>query len=605
MTIRTVLPALCVSLWFAGAIAQTNPQPNPPAAGTQSKPDAAKPADAKPAAAKPATPKRPEMPADMKAFTAVSTIKDPAKKIEALEKWKKDFPDSQMRSVADTAILNTMLSQKPPDAPHIRAFADATYRGAEPKNRGSVAREIATSYLNHDLFLKDAGRYARKSLDSLRLSDYLDQQLASYAKRKQKPPSSEELKKRFDENRAGSVAVLGRIEVKLGHTAKGQKMLEDVYATFPKTLNVGATLGELAAKAGDDSKAMEYLIPARLSGRLEKSANEALEATYRKMHGGSLDGLEAMLDTEYRKRFPNPLQLAAYQPTEKRSDRVVLAEVFTGSGCPPCVGADLAFDAAMERYSRKELAVVMYHQHIPRPDPMTNLDTLARAKSYGVSAVPTYMIDGEKTIGGGPRENTKQVYERFDKEIEKDLETPADANLRAEASLAGNTVHVRASVDGVKSDSKDLKVQILLVEKEIHYGGENGVRFHSMVVRAVGRALAAAAKDGDHDSAKDAAKDGDATQGFAVDPAAGGSYEQSFDLGAVSKALRAHLDDYEAKGHRGEPFTFIEKKDRINRADLAVVVFVQDDQSKHVLQAAYIDLGQEPAHTVTEANGQR
>ncbi|HTX38449.1 MAG TPA: hypothetical protein VME43_25655 [Bryobacteraceae bacterium] len=584
MTIRTVLPALCVSLGFAGAIAQTNPQPNPPAPATQSKP----------AAAKPETPKRPEMPPDMKAFTASSTIKDPAKKIEALEKWKKDFPDSQFRSAADTAILNAMLSQKPPDAPHIRAFAEATYRGAEPKNRGSVARQIATSYLNHDLFLKDAERYARKSLDSLRLSDYLNEQLASYAKRKQKPPSTEELQKRFDENRAGSVAVLGRIEVKLGHTAKGQKMLEGVYATFPKTLDVGATLGELAAKAGDDSKAMEYLIPARLSGRLEKSADEALEATYREMHGGSLDGLEAMLDNEYRKRFPNPLQLAAYQPTEKRSDRVVLAEVFTGSGCPPCVGADLAFDAAMERYSRKELAVVMYHQHIPRPDPMTNLDTLARAKSYGVSAVPTYMIDGEKTVGGGPRENTEHVYDRFDKEIEKDLETPADANLRAEASLAGNTVHVRASVDGVKSNSKDLKVQILLVEKEIHYGGENGVRFHSMVVRAVGRDRTAAA-----------AKEDEATEGFALDPAAGGSFEQSFDLDAVSKALRAHLDDYEAKGHRGEPFTFIEKKDRINRADLAVVVFVQDDQSKHVLQAAYIDLGQEPAHTVTEANGQR
>ena len=58
-----------------------------------------------------------------------------------------------------------------------------------------------------------------------------------------------------------------------------------------------------------------------------------------------------MLDTEYHKRFPNPVHVEAYKPTAARTDRVVLAEVFTGSGCPPCAGADIAFDAAMERYA--------------------------------------------------------------------------------------------------------------------------------------------------------------------------------------------------------------------------------------------------------------
>ena len=70
------------------------------------------------------------------------------------------------------------------------------------------------------------------------------------------------------------------------------------------------------------------------------------------------------------------MKVEEYHPTEKRSDRLVLAEVFTGAGCPPCVGADLAFDAAMERYSPKDVAVVMYHEHVPRPDPMTNPDTI-------------------------------------------------------------------------------------------------------------------------------------------------------------------------------------------------------------------------------------
>ena len=148
---------------------------------------------------------------------------------------------------------------------------------------------------------------------------------------------------------------------------------------------------------------------------------------YKKSHNGSLDGLEAMLDTEYRKRFPNPVHVEAYKPGEKRSDRMVLAEVFTGSGCPPCAGADVAFDAAMERYARKDLAVVMYHVHVPRPDPMTTLETTARSKNYGVTGVPTFAIDGKKTMGGGPREYAPEVFERFQKDLEKDLETAAEA----------------------------------------------------------------------------------------------------------------------------------------------------------------------------------
>jgi len=224
----------------------------------------------------------------------------------------------------------------------------------------------------------------------------------------------------------------------------------------------------------------------------------------------------------------------------------------------------------MERYGAKNLTVVMYHQHIPRPDPMTNLDTQARAKSYSVNAVPTFVIDGKKTVGGGGRDNTKNRFDLISKDIDKDLETTSEAHIKVDAALTGNAVKVAANVSDVKSESKDLKIQILLVEKELRYSGENGVRFHPMVVRAMG---------------------GEKGEGYTLDPAAAKSFDANFDLESVSKALKTHLDDYEAKGHRGEPFKFSEKKFQINRNDLAVVVFVQDDKTKHVLQAAYVDLG--------------
>jgi hypothetical protein len=224
----------------------------------------------------------------------------------------------------------------------------------------------------------------------------------------------------------------------------------------------------------------------------------------------------------------------------------------------------------------------MYHVHIPRPDPMTTNETTSRSKNYGVSGVPTFAIDGRKTVGGGSRDMAPGVFERFQKDLEADLESPSEAKVKVDAGVNGGTVKVSASVDGVKSESTDLKVQILLVEKEIRHLGENGVRFHPMVVRGFG---------------------GEKGEGYAIQANGSGTFEASFDTEAIGKEIRKQLDEYEAKGHRGEKFTFSAKKDQINRADLAVVVFVQDDKTKHVLQAAYVDLGTPPnARPTTEAN---
>jgi hypothetical protein len=126
-------------------------------------------------------------------------------------------------------------------------------------------------------------------------------------------------------------------------------------------------------------------------------------------------------------------------------------------------------------------------------------------------------------------------------------------------------------------------VQILLVEKEIRYLGENGIRFHPMVVRALG---------------------GEAGEGYAIDAGGKGTFEASFDLDAISKDIKKQLDEYEAKGHRGESFQFTAKKYQIDRDNLAVVAFVQDNKTRHVLQAGYVDLGRAGgANPTTEANG--
>ena len=553
MTVRWMLPVVFAAAVVA--IAQTNDPPAPP--------------PAKPAAeAKPA-PR--ETPPDQKAFFEANKITDPEKKIEAIKKWKADFPNSEMQEGADSTILHTLTTKLPEQTARIRSFAVNYYRGAKPKNKASAATGIADEFLTANILLKDADTFARKAVDSMKLGPYMAEQTAAYEKRKQKPPSSEELKKRFDQSRASRLAILGRIEVKLGRAAAGQKMLEQSYSVNPDNGAVDSVLGELAAKRGDDAKAFEYLVQARLSGKSTKTANTAFEAIYRKQHNGLLDGLDAMLDEQYHKRYPNPVHVEAYKPSEKRTTRVVLAEVFTGAGCPPCVSADLAYEGAMERYNTKELIVAMYHQHIPQPDPMTNLDTRARLDAFKVGGVPTWFIDGTRGGGGGPRDTSPETFGRINPAIEKELEIAPEAQIKMDAALAGNSVKVNATVDEVKSEAKQLKVFAVLMEKELRYTGENGIRFHPMVVRAVAEG--------------------------AIDTA----FEHTFDLEEISKSAHDHLDDYEAKGHRGEPFQFTEKKYEINRGNLAVAVFVQDTESHHVLQAAFVDLSGHGPRPTTEA----
>jgi thiol-disulfide isomerase/thioredoxin len=564
MTAR-ILTALCLSLALSGANAQT-------------------------------TPPAPDTPPDEKAYREAGKIADPEKKITALEGIKKDFPDSRYVSAARSQIFNTLIQKMPDQKERIRKAAKTMFAAAVAKDRetskenkvatmasrGSTATRIADQLVTGGLLLKDAERYARRGVEALRESVWMAEQRAAYARGKMNMPSQELMARDFAETRASRIGTLGRVELKLGRTALAQRLLEESYAVTPSDEDVAAALGELAVKSGDDAKAMDYLISARLSGRAPDAANQAFETLYKKSHNGSLDGLEAMLDTEYFKRFPNPIHMEAYKPTEKRSDRMVLAEVFTGSGCGPCAGADVAFDAAMERYSRKDLAVVMYHVHIPRPDPMTIAETTARYKSYGENGVPAYAIDGKKTTGGNSRDMAQEVFDGFQKNLEADLEAAAEARVKIDASLNGGTVKVSAAVDNVRSDSKDLKVQIVLVEKEIRYLGENGIRFHPMVVRAFG---------------------GEKGEGYKIEANGKGTFDASFDLEAIGKDIRKQLDEYEAKGHRGEPFKFSAKKDQIGRADLAVVAFVQDDKTRHVLQAGYVDLGAPAgARPATEAN---
>lgn len=514
----------------------------------------AKPETEKPQTTGPSAPPARPTPPDVAAMQAAQKISDNDAKIAALEKWLNDFPDSSGRATALGLLFDTLIKHRPGDRVAILDYGQKYIdTGTEPFRASNYSR-IASGLLNAGIFLDEAAKIAEKGLTVF----------------------EEDENKRVTQSRATHLATLGRIRLKQGRVADAEKALKQAYAANPDIPTALIGLAELSDGKHDTKAALGYWMQAALTGRLSKDDREKFEAAYKKANNGTLDGLEAAMDAKYKATFTAPVHPEPYKPTPARTSKVVLAEVFTGAGCPPCVAADLAFDAALERYTRKDLAVIMYHLHIPVPDPLTNKSTVERAKYYSVNGVPTAAIEGVPTVGGGAKSNTKPVYDRIRGTIDKALETAAGATLQLDATPGSGIVKVKATPSGLPADGEAVKLQVMLVEEILSYSGENGVRFHPMVVRSIA---------------------GDNYGGFIVDRKAPAAVEHVFDLAQITKETQDYIDEYEKnRGTTTPGFAFSRKPVSMNPGSLSVVAFLQEEKTKKVLQATYVRL---PAATTT------
>jgi len=607
--LRAGLCLFVVALLTASA-ATASAQSAPPAQGQapppaeQARPTAppqpvlvgqAKPAAAADAAQKAADPKTAqaaaparELPPDTKALREASSITDPDKQIEALKKVIADFPASTAATSAESMIVNTLAKKATND---IKALQDQAKKyvdaAVSPNEQARRLSTTASGFAGAGVLLDDAEQYAQKSLALL--SD--EKAWIAAEKKGAADAQAEALKKdpaarprpqigdadystRFTSMRQGGMMTLAQIYEKKGRAADAQKTYREAYALAPKTGGAAALkLADSAKAAGYSFEQLEYLTVATLAGRVTAATRAELETVYKQTHGGSPADLDKMLDERYEKEAIG-VDAAAYTPSKARTDRVVLAELFTGAGCPPCVAADLAFEAALERYTPEDVAVLVYHLHIPRPDPMTNPSSVTRKDFYDVSGTPTYFIDGgSQHVGGGSANGAQKLFrDTVQSVVDKRLEVKPAAGITLKASMIGDKVEVGARIGKAGKPDQKLRLQVALVEEMVHYTGENGVRFHPMVVRS----LAAAEKN---------------TLGFPVAAGKGTKVACAFDIAKAVADARAHLEDMEGgSSQRFGKFQFIERKNDINRSNLRIVAFVQDEKTKEILQAASVDL---------------
>src|SRR5262249_25707965 len=157
---------------------------------------------------------------------------------------------------------------------------------------------------------------------------------------------------------------------------------------------------------------------------------------------------------------------------DRSANRAVVMELFTGAQCPPCVAADVAFDALEKAHKPTNLILIQYHLHIPGPDPMTNPDSVARWEDYQklfekeVQGTPTPLFNGKpyehfdsepKHGGGGPMSWSEDKFKQYRAVIDPLLDQKTDVKLSGTARRSGDKVAIETRVDGVKDAGDDIR----------------------------------------------------------------------------------------------------------------------------------------------------
>jgi tetratricopeptide (TPR) repeat protein len=376
--------------------------------------------------------------------------------------------------------------------------------------------------------------------------------------------------------RVQALGVLGRVHVELGEVEKAEADLREAVGLLPLFATARVGLAELERRRGNDRAALDHYFVAHLGANAPNvDADARMKALYRKLNNGDEAGLLEAAERAYAAAARNPIAVTRYVPPAAPTGRVALLELFTGSGCFPCVPADLAFDAVLERYPAGTIAPLVYHLHAPQPDPMAiavGSARMARLISRPSGGVPQFYVDGiHENPGGGNWLRATAKYEQYRDAIDRALRAAPDAFVSVRASLDHNRVRVTTTL-AAPAVTSGLRLHVVLAERQLHFHGENGIHTHAMVVRAV---------------------DADAAEGqpVALGPAST-TIATTFDLDAIASAVAASLasniSSRRARENAATPATYKAEGralTSISSGNLVVVAFVSAPD-KRVLQAA-------------------
>jgi hypothetical protein len=351
-------------------------------------------------------------------------------------------------------------------------------------------------------------------------------------------------------------AAYGR-EIALQSTAQLAQVL--VGAPGQAARELALAYGEEAEKLLTDNDPPELAIGVlQTHARVLRAAGKEAEARQRDEKAAAL---ESKIDEQFAK---NSVPFTPAPPAGRTTDRVVLFELFTGAQCPPCVGADIAFDAALQVYSPHQVVFLQYHEHAPGPDALTSVASEQRLRYYDeVAGTPACIIDGKLLDEpvGGDADRGERSYAILHAALDQAMGSPAEAGIKLTANRNGDTIELTADVTDLREPGERTRLRFALVEDVVRYAARNGQRLHHHVVR-------------------------DFPGGAAGMPLPEPSARRTAKVNL--NELRKSLNDYLDLVNRQKPFPDSSRPMELGR--LKAIAFIQNDATKHVLQAVQVDV---------------
>ena len=165
-----------------------------------------------------------------------------------------------------------------------------------------------------------------------------------------------------------------------------------------------------------------------------------------------------------------------------QTERIILLESFTNTGCGPCAQYNPGMDALIAANADK-IAAIKYHVSWPSGnDPMylhNTAESNARTSYYGVNSVPHVVVDGNRFNG-----NSGQITQSIIDQVQA-IAPQMEMRLSYEVDEAANTITVNVMGRALTDISGNLRLYVGVIENEIHFTsapGPNGERdFYSVM----------------------------------------------------------------------------------------------------------------------------
>jgi len=489
------------------------------------------------------------------AYLLITATVDAAEKLRAQSQFVIDYPNSPDIDTVYRGLLEGTLAATPVDEPRLQKII-AGFLSISPNVMvpagggfrinplGSAMNTIADRLMSKEVLLDQALRLVEAAVAGL--NDLV-----------------------APRTRAIYVTTLGQVLYKQHNYARAETELKRAIAIAGESADGVAQLflGKVYEAQHNDQAALDaYLQAAIVTSTAD--TRSSVERLYAKSHGSTAD-LDDTLDRMFRARAASFVPDHYVRPRGPDPARVVLAELFTGAECEPCGNTDLAFASLAQRYDREAVALLVYHLTIGAPDPMVNADATVRARFYGATGSGA-VVDGVPVRSPGTAADPRTLAANYRQLIDPKLNTPPQALLtgfRSHVEDGHLIISGEASLpatEGYRAGRASLHLAI--AQESVRYAAASGIRLHSFVVRkfvgsATGTRLNAA--------------------GTPL------TVSETVDLAAVSAAQDAYASRLEQDwtANQQPDFRFKNRIPGIDAAQLVVVAFVQDDQTREVLQA--------------------